>query len=205
MAAHKAVEGAIGDVCGANETDDPSEMIARAVDEHQRSLLSYAGGILRDPVAAQDAVQETFLQLCRKARQVASSDEPPTLAEFAARLAPWLFTVCRTRVIDMQRKKTPQSFATRRGFDEQGDSAPEAAVMDPGPTPADAALASEEHRRVADSIGSLTPKQREILQLRMQAGLSYREIADVTGLTTSNVGFHLHQAVASLRDQLVTA
>ncbi len=197
--------GASGGRPGASSDDDPSELIALAVDEHQRSLLAYAAGLLRDPVAAQDAVQDTFLQLCRKARQVAGSDEPPTLTEFAARLAPWLFTVCRTRVIDMQRKKTPQSFARRRDANESSDNAPEALVMDPGPTPADAAQASEEHRRVADSIGDLTPKQREILQLRMQAGLSYREIADVTGLTTSNVGFHLHQAVASLRKQLATA
>jgi RNA polymerase sigma-70 factor (ECF subfamily) len=156
--------------------------------------------LLHDPVAAQDAVQDTFLQLCRKARQIAASDEPPTLAEFAARLAPWLFTVCRTRVIDMQRKHQPQAFATRRDPD---DSAPEAAVMDPGPTPEDVAVASEEHRRVAESISELSARQREILQLRMQAGLSYREIAEVTGLTTTNVGFHLHQAVASLRKQLV--
>lgn len=194
-----------GDVCGAVGRDDPSEIISRAVDEHQQSLLAYAAGLLRDPVAAQDAVQDTFLQLCRKARQVASSDEPPTLAEFTARLAPWLFTVCRTRVIDMQRKRKPQSFAVRHEPGETGEAAPEVAVMDPRPTPADAAQASEEHRRVADSLGGLTPKQREILQLRIQAGLSYREIADVTGLTTSNVGFHLHQAVASLRKQLATA
>ncbi|TWT73402.1 RNA polymerase sigma factor [Allorhodopirellula solitaria] len=200
----QSLSGDSGAVAGASD-DDPSDVIARAVDEHQRSLLAYAAGLLRDPIAAQDAVQETFLQLCRKARQVASSDDPPTLGEFAARLAPWLFTVCRTRVIDMQRKKTPQSFSSRQGPTEPAELGPEAIVSDPGPTPADAAQATEEHRLVADSISGLTPKQREVLQLRMQAGLSYREIADVTGLTTSNVGFHLHQAVASLRKQLVTA
>jgi RNA polymerase sigma-70 factor (ECF subfamily) len=74
--------------------------------------------------------------------------------------------------------------------------------MDPGPTPEDVAVAGEEHRRVAESIDELTPRQREILQLRMQAGLSYREIAEVTGLTTTNVGFHLHRALASLKKQL---
>jgi len=190
-------------VSSADVVDDPSELIARAVDEHQRSLLAYAAGLLRDRCAAQDAVQETFLQLCRKARDVASTDEPPTLAEFAARLAPWLFTVCRTRVIDMQRKRTPQGFAVREKSDGSRDSSAEAAVLDPGPTPDDVAVAGEEHRLVAESIGGLTPRQREIIQLRMQAGLSYREIAEVTGLTTTNVGFHLHQAVASLRKQLV--
>jgi RNA polymerase sigma-70 factor (ECF subfamily) len=36
------------------------------------------------------------------------------------------------------------------------------------------------------------------------AGLSYREIAEVTGMTTSNVGFHLHEAVRNIRQILAT-
>lgn len=184
--------------------DNPREMIAWAVDEHERSLLAYASGLLRDPVAAQDAVQETFLSLCRKAREVADSEQPPTLGEFAAGAAPWLFTVCRNRVIDMQRKRTPHLFTAREPDDGSRPSGGQAAAVDPGPTPEDIAVAEEEHARVAESIGELTPRQREIIQLRMQAGLSYREIAEVTGLTSSNVGFHLHQAVASLRKQLAT-
>ncbi|SMP75331.1 RNA polymerase sigma-70 factor, ECF subfamily [Neorhodopirellula lusitana] len=188
--------------------DDLSDWLTDAVDCHEHRLLSYAKCLLRDRTTAQDAVQETFLQLCRKAREIAASPDPPTLLEFAERLTPWLFTVCRTRVIDMQRKRNPHSFArsgtaTRSG--DPNDDAPEANVVDPSPMPEDTAIADEEQQQVADSIGNLTPRQREILQLRMQGGLSYREIADVTGLTPTNVGFHLHQAVASLRQTLVNA
>ena len=42
-------------------------------------------------------------------------------------------------------------------------------------------------------------------RLRLQAGLSYREIAEVTGLTVGNVGFHLHEAVRNLRDTLAVS
>ena len=173
--------------------------ISDAVDRHQSRLLAYARSILRDRSVAQDAVQETFLQLCRKARKVATTPEPPTLAEFAEMLSPWLFTVCRTRVIDMQRKRNPQAFAASP--DGDGDSA-ETAVVDPSPLPDDVVVTGEENQLVAKSIDTLTPRQREVLQLRMQGGLSYREIAEVTGMTTSNVGFHLHQAVSSLRQTL---
>lgn len=181
---------------------DTSVWIAETVRSHERSLLAYAHSLLRDRSSAQDAVQETFLQLCRKTREIKRSSEPPTLPEFAARVAPWLFSVCRTRVIDMQRKRTPVTFARR---DDGEADTPEVALVDPGPMPDESAVAGEQHRRVAESLGELTPRQREILQLRMQAGLSYREIADVTGLTATNVGFHLHQAVCKLRQRLAEA
>lgn len=184
----------------AESPDEVTAWITDAVDRHQSRLLAYARGILRDRSVAQDAVQETFLQLCRKAREIAATPPPPPpLDAFAERLSPWLFTVCRTRVIDMQRKRTPHAL----GSDPDGDGlSAEAAIIDPAPMPDDVAIADEDTRRVADQIGTLTPRQREVLQLRMQAGLSYREIAEVTGLTPTNVGFHLHQAVSALRQTL---
>lgn len=185
-----------------SESSDPelSEWLSGAVDAHQSRLLAYARGTLRDPSSAQDVVQETFLQLCRKAREIVATPDPPSLAEFASRLTPWLFKVCRTRVIDMQRRKRPQAFSSY-GDD---DTSAEATVIDPAPMPGDVAVMDEQHR-VAESLGTLTPRQREILQLRMQGGMSYREIAEVTGLTPTNVGFHLHQAVNALRRTLAHA
>jgi len=46
--------------------------------------------------------------------------------------------------------------------------------------------------------------QQEAVYLRFQGGLSYKEIAEVTGHTVTNVGFLLHAAVKSIRAQLVT-
>jgi len=169
---------------------DPLEAeasIERVVDEYQGPLLAYARRMLGDINAAQDAVQETFLQLCRHRHK-------PDAADLSGRIAPWLFTVCRTRVIDMQRKRMPDSF----------ESIP-VPVVDPAAPPGTALAEAEDHQRIAESIGELTPRQQEVLQLRMQAGLSYREIAEVTGLSVTNVGFHLHQAVKSLRQRLAVS
>jgi len=157
------------------------------VDEYQGRLLAYATRMLGDVNAAQDAVQETFLQLCRHRRR-------PDAEDLSGRMAPWLFTVCRTRVIDMQRKRTPDSF----------ESIP-VPIADPAAPPGNALAEAEDYQRIAESIGDLTPRQQEVLQLRMQAGLSYREIAEVTGLSVTNVGFHLHQAVKSLRQRLAVS
>lgn len=169
-----------------NPSDHPSpssggsESMEQIVDRFERPLLAYATRMLRgDRQSAQDAVQETFLRLCRADR-----------SQIEERLAAWLFTVCRTRVIDMQRiqQKKPVAF---EGVDE--------VVVDPVPTAQELACEGEENRRLGELIEKLSSRQQEVLRLRMQAGLSYREIAEATGLTVTNVGFHLHAAVRRLR------
>jgi len=159
----------------------PPERVESIVDRYERPLLAYASRMLGgDFAGAQDAVQETFLRLCR---------ESP--AKLDGRLAAWLFSVCRTRVIDMQRTHHHRPV----------DSA-ELAVADPNPDAAETAADADDQEQLTKLVHKLSPRQQEVLRLRMQAGLSYREIAEVTGLTVSNVGFHLHAAVKNLRDSL---
>ena len=162
----------------------PADVITSLVDRYERPLLAYAGRMLSgDWQAAQDAVQETFLRLCR--------EDPEKIQ---ARVAAWLFSVCRSRVIDMQRTQhsTPV------------DSC-ELAIADKQPEAEAVASETEEHSMLARMVDRLSPRQQEVLRLRMQAGLSYREIAEVTGLSVSNVGFHLHAAVRNLRDSLAVS
>jgi len=51
---------------------------------------------------------------------------------------------------------------------------------------------------------TLPPNQEEVIRLRLGAGLSYKQIAEVTGLTVTNVGFLMHTGLKSLREKLKT-
>ncbi len=132
---------------------------------------------------AQDAVQETFLRLCREDH-----------AKIESRVAAWLFSVCRSRVIDMQRTNHATPIDTSQ-----------VSVTDPAPDASQVASDAEDKVHLDRLVEKLSPRQQEVLRLRLQAGLSYREIADVTGMTVGNVGFHLHQAVRNLRDSLAVS
>ena len=52
-------------------------------------------------------------------------------------------------------------------------------------------------------VASLPDRQQEILRLKFNGGLPYRQIAEVTGLTVTNVGVILHTAIGKLRKQMV--
>lgn len=51
-------------------------------------------------------------------------------------------------------------------------------------------------------LQGLPIKQQEVIRLKIDHGLSYREIAEITGLTVSNVGYLLHQGFQTLRTKL---
>ena len=56
--------------------------------------------------------------------------------------------------------------------------------------------------RVLRALAGLPENQREVLLLKFQHGLSYREIAGVTDLSATNVGFLIHRGLKSLRERL---
>ena len=155
----------------------PEEIITGALDRFERPLISYAKEITGDLEAARDAVQETFLRLSRQ-----------DVAKLEPRLAPWLFFVCRNCALDHVRKVVRFS---QDPVDEEHAS--------DGPSPAAQAMASEDAARLRELVARLPRQQRELVKLKFEAGLSYKEMAEALKTSVSNVGVQLHEAMQTLR------
>jgi RNA polymerase sigma-70 factor (ECF subfamily) len=156
----------------------PAENIIRqALVRYERPLVSYAKGIVGDLESARDVVQETFLRL---SKQDVVALEP--------RLAPWLFFVCRNCAFDARRK------VVRFADGELDENFP-----DTRPSPDVEAGAAEDRSRLRELVERLPERQRELVVLKFDGGLSYKEIAAATRLSVSNVGYQLHHAIATLR------
>jgi RNA polymerase sigma-70 factor (ECF subfamily) len=155
----------------------PEQFIDHALERYERPLVSYARTITGDLESARDAVQETFLRLSRQ-----------DLAALEPRLAPWLFFVCRNCALDHRRKVV--RFA---------DGLVEDDVPDSRPSPADEAQLSEDAAQLRTLIQRLPLQQQELVKLKFEAGLSYREMAEAMRMTVSNVGVQLHTAIQTLR------
>jgi RNA polymerase sigma-70 factor (ECF subfamily) len=160
---------------------------ATLVREVQPALLAYARSLVRDEQTARDIVQETFLRLFRK---------PPAAGSTKA----WLFSVCRTRAIDWWRSRHEFTLAAdpeSNGPDFFERLPDEAAVL-----PVEAMENAETTAEVFRYVEALPARQRELVRLKFQSGLSYKEIAEATGLTVTNVGFLLHTALQTLRGKM---
>ncbi|QOV91602.1 RNA polymerase sigma factor [Humisphaera borealis] len=167
----------------ARESDRRVEWVRSAVALHERPLTQYAVHLLAgDLERARDLVQEAFLRLC---------DQDQDAIE--GHVVEWLYTVCRNLAIDVKRKERRMRLIT----DEQQDSF--AATYE---SPTDAAEREDSFGRVTEVIQNLPPRQQEIVRLKFQHGMSYKEIGKVMNLTATNVGFILHTAIKSLREHL---
>ena len=60
----------------------------------------------------------------------------------------------------------------------------------------------ETTQRVLQFVEGLSENQREVVRLKFQNGLSYREISAITQLSVSNVGYLIHTAIRKLRAEL---
>ncbi len=159
---------------------DDANWIRKALREFESPLMRYAVSLLRDIDRARDVVQETFLRLCEQ--------NPDAVRPH---LAPWLFKVCRNLALDLRRKEVRMAVATQQ-----------TQLRDAAPPTVDVLEQKEALSMVNRLIGNLSENQREVLRLKFQTGLRYKEISEITGLSVSNVGFLLHTAIKTLREQL---
>ncbi|MDB5390668.1 MAG: polymerase, sigma-24 subunit, subfamily [Planctomycetaceae bacterium] len=54
--------------------------------------------------------------------------------------------------------------------------------------------------QVLQMLNRLPDNQQEVIRLKFQQGMSYKEISGVTGLTVTNVGFLIHTGLKKLRE-----
>ncbi len=160
---------------------DKTQWIQEVVARYERPLCQYACRLTGNFESARDAVQDTFLKLWR---EDILDDE---------RTAPWLFRVCRNRCIDMLRKDKPMQPLTDT----------HAAILPaPDKSPAEEAGLRESASLLLQQLARLPARQAEVIRLKFQHQMSYREIAVVTALSESNVGYLIHTGIQTLRQQV---
>lgn len=154
-----------------------------ALAAHEKALLRYAATLV-GPEGARDVVQETFLELCRADR-----------ATVEGHLVPWLFTVCKNRALSVRRREKK-----RANVEEEMGLSMGVAEREAGPH--GALERKEASEAVSALLADLPERSREVVSLKFAGGLSYKEIAEVTGLTVSHVGVILHEALCKVRERM---
>jgi RNA polymerase sigma-70 factor (ECF subfamily) len=136
------------------------------------SLFRYCNRLTGDPDQAEDLAQEAFFRLLDRGAEGTESG-----------LRSWLFMVATNLVRDRSRTRE-----TRRRI-LAGFPPPE---HEPGP---DRNLdRSEEVARVREALKVLSERDRKLLLLR-QEGFSYRELAEIAGVSHRSVGTILARAL----------
>jgi RNA polymerase sigma-70 factor (ECF subfamily) len=172
---HTATDGEIVRAVLAGDVERFAVLVKRYRDRHAR----YAARMLGSLDAAEDAVQDA---LVRAFDRLADCREPE-------KFAGWLFLILRNRC-----------FAERRRYRREV-AWPEGA--DTIATPEDAGLPAEQRelgQALKEAVEELTAEQREAFVLKHVEGLSYKEIAEITGTSVASLKMRVHRAYDRLRE-----
>jgi RNA polymerase sigma-70 factor, ECF subfamily len=174
-------EGLRPDPGGTLASADLERRFTALLDAHGPSLARLAGSYTRDQGERDDLFQEIALAIWRAL--------PSFRGDCSERT--FVFRVAHNRGLSFLSRRRPDV----TDFDEGLD--PPAAMPDP-----EQVLSTEQQtRRLAEAVQRLPVGYRQVVTLTLE-GLSYRETADVLGISESNVGARLTRARQILRQLL---
>lgn len=151
------------------------------VERHAPSLARFvAGEGERDNV--DEVVQDTFV------RAFGAIDSFRGDSAFRT----WLFTIARRLILDRRRSERRSRLVAAV---EEGDAVTTFDALD-------TMVADESMVRVRQAVAALSQKQREVFTLRLEQGLSYKEIAELVGSTEGAARVHYHNAMRAVKEFL---
>jgi len=151
---------------------------AAVFEAEEGPLLRFAFGICRRREVAEDVVQEAFLKLHSHWDEVDSHRA-------------WLFRCVRNLALNHLRK------TRREADDEEGREA-----VDAKPAPDAAVGRMEAAGMLRMLMAELPEKDRELVELKYEKDLKYKEISKRTGLSVGNIGYRLHHVLKGLAEAL---
>ena len=161
------------------------ESFAELYDATASRVFGLAVRVVRDPAQAEEVAQESFLEIWRTATRFDSAR--------GSALA-WMLTIVHRKAVDRVRSAEA---ASRRDttYHQHNHSVDHDAT-------ADAAQASMEARRVRHALSTLTPAQREALELAYFGGYTHTEVATMLDLPLGTAKTRIRDGLIRLRDTM---
>lgn len=134
--------------------------LCRIYEKYRDDLLRLAVSLSNDVSLAEDVVHDTFVSFIRQSRHF----------RLTGSLKGYLATCVANRVRNVNRDRRRQAGRTL------GDIDP---IVAPSERPDQWLVCSEQLQQVASAMALLSYDQREVISLRLQGGMKFREIAEL--------------------------
>ena len=161
------------------------DAFARFYDATAARAFGLAVRVVRDPAQAEEVAQEAFLEIWRTSGRFDPAKGSPL---------GWLLTIVHRKAVDRVRSAEA---STRRDTTYHQQNHP----VEHDST-AEAAQASLEARRVRQALTSLTPVQREALELAYFGGYTHTEVATMLELPVGTAKTRIRDGLIRLRDTM---
>jgi RNA polymerase sigma-70 factor (ECF subfamily) len=171
-----------------------NELFYELVKPYERRVYAAAMAILRNEHDAEDAAQEAMLKALANIRQFRAE----------ARFSTWLIQITVNAALMRRRRERTvmmEAIDGRRSGDEESEYAPRD-FADWREIPSEALERKEVRQRLAEALGTLDRKYREVFVMRDMEHLNIQETAEALGISVASVKTRLLRARLMLRDLL---
>jgi RNA polymerase sigma factor (sigma-70 family) len=172
---------------------EQDQQISEVVRREQSRLRNFIRRRVPDPRDAEDILQDVFYELVEANRLLMPIDH----------VTGWLFRVARNRIIDLFRKKKPESFSDTAVADEN-DELLQLEELLPSPDAGPEALYARSLLldELELALDELPEEQREVFIAHELEGRSFKEMAAETGVSVNTLLARKRYAVLHLRERL---
>ncbi len=172
---------------------EQDKLISQAMERDEPKLRNFIRKHVADTGEAEDIVQEVFYELLEAYR----------LMKPVEHVTAWLFRVARNRIIDLFRKKRPESLSEPVVSTDGDDTLLLEDLLPSAEASPEAAYARNMLLdALEDAIEELPLAQREVFIAHELTGLSFKEISAETGVSVNTLLSRKHYAVLYLRQRL---
>ncbi len=157
------------------------EALTLIYEKYLDSMLTLALGLLNDPVAAEDVVQDVFVAFAQSRRNF----------QMWGSLSGYLATSVVNRVRDYQRRQRRHAGT---------GSEPRVSTEPPGPE--QAVILTEQAKLLAGAVAELPREQREVVLLRLKTDMKFRDIAKLQQTSINTILSRYRYGLERLRSML---
>jgi RNA polymerase sigma factor (sigma-70 family) len=177
----------------ADRKVDQDRRISEAFAREATRLGQFIRGRVPDVGVAEDILQDVFSEFIESERRVLPIEQ----------VGAWLFRAARNRITDWFRRKKPETRAPREGEEgEEDDLSWEDTLPSPDAGPDEIYARERVLQQLAAALKELPEGQRTTFIAHEFDGLSFREIAELTGESVNTLLSRKYAAVQSLRKKL---
>jgi RNA polymerase sigma-70 factor (ECF subfamily) len=163
-----------------------ADAFSRLYERTSRVLFALARQILRNDTAAEDLLQDVYVQVWDRAR---------SFDESLGRPITWLMTLTRNRALD--RIRSSQRFERMIQAAEEETELAEAANVGSEPE-----MDAEQRRLIFEALRGLSAEQRQALDMAFFGGLTQAEIAEKLNVPLGTIKARIRRGMIQMRDAL---
>lgn len=166
------------------------EAVSQLLERHTRRVRDYVRMMVKDNDVADDLTQEVLIKVVKVLDEGRYTDK--------GRFLPWVMRIARNRVLDYFRgqKSSKTVNESNSSYDILGNTNLAEGSIE------DRLISEQQAEEVRQLIEQLPAEQREVVKMRYYEGLSFKEIAEHTGVSINTALGRMRYALINMRQMI---